>query len=100
MTAPVLVAVAVGLLALLGWGAFALRRARRSSALRGPHREQSFRPAAPGPAPPAEVPGTGRCFAGLSKGEAELLLDWLQAHGCPDCELTYEPATGFTVRVR
>ncbi|MCI0458287.1 MAG: hypothetical protein L0Z62_15085 [Gemmataceae bacterium] len=101
MAAPELAAVAVVILAVLGWGVLALRRPRRRSPLSGPHREESFRPAAPATTTSDEAPITaGRCFAGLSKNDAELLLDWLQAHGCSDCELSYEPKTGFTVRVR
>lgn len=36
--------------------------------------------------------------SGLNRSEAEDLLDWLQNHGCEDCEVTFQPAEGFTVR--
>jgi hypothetical protein len=34
---------------------------------------------------------------GLTKTQAEDLLDWLEAHGCQDCEVVYEEASGFTI---
>ncbi len=49
-------------------------------------------------APPATVPVLSAPVSGLTKAEAEELLDWLEVHGHADCELTYEEATGFTVR--
>jgi hypothetical protein len=36
--------------------------------------------------------------AGLTKTEAEDLLDWLEANGYPLAELDYIPGKGFTVR--
>jgi hypothetical protein len=41
-----------------------------------------------------------RAVVGLTKEQAEDLLDWLEGHGRSDCEVSYEPATGFTVRHR
>lgn len=48
-------------------------------------------------APEATTPGT---FSRLNKTQAEELLDWLQAHGHVNCELTFDEQTGFTVRCR
>jgi hypothetical protein len=47
------------------------------------------------PAPDAPLPKT---FTHLNKTQAEELLDWLQAHGHVNCELTYDEQNGFTVR--
>lgn len=35
---------------------------------------------------------------GLSKTEAEDLLDWLESHGLADFEVRYETERGFTIR--
>jgi hypothetical protein len=35
---------------------------------------------------------------GLSKAEAENLLDWLEAHGCQEREVICEEGRAFTVR--
>jgi hypothetical protein len=40
------------------------------------------------------------CCARLSKTEAERLLDWLEAHGYAQREVSYEDEQGFTVRWR
>lgn len=37
-------------------------------------------------------------YSGLNKTQAEDLLDWLEAHGYRNCELSYDAQTGFTVR--
>jgi hypothetical protein len=37
---------------------------------------------------------------GLTKAEAEALLDWLEAKGCDSRELSYQDEQGFTVRWR
>jgi hypothetical protein len=34
---------------------------------------------------------------GLTKTQAEELLDWLEAHDIRDCEVTYEEGHGFTI---
>ena len=34
---------------------------------------------------------------GLTKTQAEEQLDWLEAHGIRDCEVTYEEGHGFTI---
>jgi hypothetical protein len=34
----------------------------------------------------------------LDKGQAERLLDWLEAHGYAEREVRYEAERGFTVR--
>ena len=58
---------------------------------------------------PAEVRGRAavtveaafpESFSGLNKMQAEELLDWLEANGYRNCEVSYEAPTGFTVRVR
>jgi hypothetical protein len=58
---------------------------------------------------PAEVQGRAavtvepalpESFTGLNKMQAEELLDWLEANGHPNCEVSYEERTGFTVRLR
>ena len=58
--------------------------------------------ARPGPSarPPAVAakPVLPRSFSGLTKAEAEELLDWLERNGRASCELSYEGDTGFTVR--
>ena len=35
---------------------------------------------------------------GLTKTEAEDLLDWLEAHGIQDRQVSYQPGKGFFVR--
>ena len=37
---------------------------------------------------------------GLTKAEAEELLDWLEAHGRAALEIVYDPAAGFSVHCR
>jgi hypothetical protein len=34
---------------------------------------------------------------GLTKTEAEAVLDWLEAHGHGDCQVSYVDGEGFTV---
>ena len=41
-----------------------------------------------------------RCCAGLDKTRAEMLLDWLEAHGYNQREVAYLEERGFTVRWR
>jgi hypothetical protein len=50
--------------------------------------------------PPAVVvkPTLPHTFSGLTKGEAEDLLDRLEQKGQVNCELSYEEGTGFTIR--
>jgi len=48
--------------------------------------------------PVADAAGWERC-PGLTKAEAELLLDWLEAHGYPQREVHWE-SEGITVRWR
>jgi hypothetical protein len=57
---------------------------------------------------PAEVPGRTamsvepalpETFTGLNMRQAEELLDWLEANGHRNCEVSYEERTGFTVRL-
>jgi CheY-like chemotaxis protein len=55
------------------------------------------------PGPPAGSPeGEGIpervCRSGLTKAEAEKLLDWLEANGRPDPEVVYKDGEGFSVR--
>jgi hypothetical protein len=38
--------------------------------------------------------------SGLTKTEAEDLLDWLEMRGCTERELSYHPVHGFVVRFR
>jgi hypothetical protein len=45
-------------------------------------------------------PALPECVRGLNKTQAEELLDWLEINGHPSCELSFEPQTGFTVRLR
>jgi hypothetical protein len=40
------------------------------------------------------------CVGGLTKTQAEELLDWLEAHGCPHAILARDGGTGFAVRYR
>jgi hypothetical protein len=76
-------AVLIGVLALC---AVALRARPRRVAVGAQGR--------PGPlAPPAS-------FSGLSKEQAEELLDWLEAHGYRGCEVSYDAQSQFTVRCR
>lgn len=51
------------------------------------------------PPPTFEHFRAGFCVSGLKKYEAEELLDWLEAHGFRDLELTYE-SSGFCVRCK
>jgi CheY-like chemotaxis protein len=44
-----------------------------------------------------QAPGQ-ETVSGLSKSQAEDLLDWLQAHGCHDCSVEWEEGQGFCVR--
>ena len=45
----------------------------------------------------APAPPLPEAVSGLNKTQAENLLDWLQAHGHIDCEVSYDEQTGFTV---
>ena len=38
------------------------------------------------------------CVSGLTKTEAEELLDWLEGHGCVGAEVSYLAETGFVIR--
>jgi CheY-like chemotaxis protein len=51
------------------------------------------------PVNPAMVAAAVRGWSGLSKSEAEDLLDWLQANGHPLAEITHEEGVGFGIRV-
>jgi len=44
-------------------------------------------------------PRTG-CISGLTKTQAENVLDWLEAHGYRHCEVSYVNEKGFVVRYR
>ncbi|MCC6418509.1 MAG: hypothetical protein IT429_09740 [Gemmataceae bacterium] len=90
MSVPVMVALGSAL-ALVGGGLIWWCRRARRHPLRGPHQAERFGHA------PEKLPG--RCFSGLTKGQAEQLLDRLESEGRTDCELTYEPEKGFTVWV-
>ena len=56
----------------------------------------------------SSVVNQGTCFdtylprsreaSGLTKAEAEELLDWLRANGCKDWEVAYKEGNGFLVR--
>lgn len=39
----------------------------------------------------------GLLATGLTKAEAEALLDWMEAHGRGDCQVSYVAGEGFTV---
>ena len=39
-----------------------------------------------------------RCVTGLTKNEAEDLLDCLEAHGIQNCKIAYQEGQGFSVR--
>jgi hypothetical protein len=39
-------------------------------------------------------------YSGLTKAEAEELLDWLDAHGQGPAQLSYSESDGFTVSCR
>ncbi len=55
--------------------------------------------APPAPAPSVVVePVSAQTYSGLSKAQAEELLDWLERNGRANCELSYDAQTGFTVR--
>jgi hypothetical protein len=41
-----------------------------------------------------------RSFSGLTKTQAEDLLDWLERNGQASCELSWDEEAGFTVRCR
>jgi hypothetical protein len=92
--------VALAALALmLGLGLLLLRRPVRQAV-----RRISCRRLAP-PRPPATphplaMPGGWREVSGLSKAQAEVLLDWLEANGYRERELTCTPDRLFTVRYR
>jgi hypothetical protein len=60
----------------------------------GPHQKRMTTPR------PQMAPNRSRGVlgAGLTKTEAEDLLDWLEANGYPLGELDYIPGKGFTVR--
>jgi hypothetical protein len=42
----------------------------------------------------------GHCCSGLTKIEAEDLLDWLEANGHGPAQVSYQESAGFTVRYR
>jgi hypothetical protein len=74
-------------------------RAKATLALEGPQRPRREPVAmAPGAGPAKVLPADRHVYSGLTKTQAEELLDWLQAHGQTDFELSYEPASGFTIR--
>jgi CheY-like chemotaxis protein len=52
------------------------------------------------PVDPIAVVAAVRGWSGLSKAEAEELLDWLETHGEGPAELAYENGGGFSVRLR
>jgi hypothetical protein len=39
----------------------------------------------------------GLWATGLTKAEAEVVLDWMEAHGNGDCQVSYVAGEGFTV---
>jgi CheY-like chemotaxis protein len=45
-------------------------------------------------------PAPVELVSGLTKAEAEDLLDWLEARGCAEREVAWEDGRGFTVRYR
>ena len=68
-------------------------------------------PAAPAVAPPRrstdslelehradDTPARDTWIGGLTKTQAEELLDWLEAHGCPHATLSLDGDNGFAVR--
>jgi DNA-binding response OmpR family regulator len=60
-----------------------------------------LRTLAPGlPARPPDGEGMPErvCRSGLTKAEAEKVLDWLEANGCRDPEVDYKDGEGFSVR--
>ena len=46
---------------------------------------------------PVDAPGR-QAVTGLSKAQAEALLDWLEGHRCGNLEATWEEGEGITVR--
>jgi hypothetical protein len=52
--------------------------------------------ATPSPSPPAQRYRPIR-LTGLTKSQAEDLLDWLEANGYQDFRLSYTPGEGFSV---
>jgi hypothetical protein len=75
----------------------------RRPVLQAVRRISSRRPLPPRPpaAPhPLAMPGGWRKVSGLSKAQAEELLDWLEANGYRERELTCTPDGLFTVRYR
>jgi hypothetical protein len=38
------------------------------------------------------------CVTGLTKSQAEELLDCLEAHGIQNCKIAYQEGQGFSVR--
>jgi|GEM_PF-6827132 len=73
---------AVGMAAQLfgQWLHFSTAVRRRSITIQSPQRQTVFSRA-----------------SGLSKIQAEELLDCLEAHGIHDCQTSYRPEDGFTV---
>jgi hypothetical protein len=67
--------------------------ARTATGAAGP----GLRPARPEDSPASEE-GKHTEVAGLSKADAEALLDWLEAHGCRERALLWVEGKGFTVR--
>ena len=48
---------------------------------------------------PIALPTTSpRCVTGLTKIQAEDLLDCLEAHGIQNCKIAYQEGQGFSVR--
>ena len=48
---------------------------------------------------PIPLPATSRhCVTGLTKTQAEDLLDCLEAHGIHNCKIAYQEGQGFSVR--
>ena len=101
-TATLAITAALFLLALVVGGivvarAVARRKGRRP--LPGPPPSDLEAPGTPAPGPAQS--GAAPCvISGLNKAQAEELLDWLQGNGRNDCELIYEPGSGYTVRAR
>jgi hypothetical protein len=56
--------------------------------------------AARGRAAATVEPALAESFSGLNKAQAEELLDWLEANGYCNCEVSFAEQTGFTVRLR
>jgi hypothetical protein len=104
MTAPIVVTSGLILLAALVLRAvIVLSRRRRTVGFDLQRRQlpEDVRPAGgrAAPVPAAGLPAP-QVYTGLTKAEAEALLDWLEGNGQSGAELSYDEQSGFSVRCR